>query len=125
MKEQRELTEALGQKRKWIDKLQIAEEYLLAQKSRLEAQSKLVTTKHLLVLQGWVGEVEDVGEEGLAQVQVDVGEHKLVLLALRLRHDLAGGRDDGRAADHVEAVLAAALGRRRHPQPVLVGGRLQ
>ena len=57
-KEQRELTEALGQKRKWIDKLQIAEEYLLAQKSRLEAQSKLVTTKHLLVLQGWVGEDE-------------------------------------------------------------------
>ncbi|MCJ0571252.1 V-type ATP synthase subunit I [Enterococcus cecorum] len=57
-KEQRELTEALGQKRKWIEKLQIAEEYLLAQKSRLEAQSKLVTTKHLLVLQGWVGEDE-------------------------------------------------------------------
>ncbi|MCJ0536528.1 V-type ATP synthase subunit I [Enterococcus cecorum] len=58
LKEQRELTEALGQKRKWIDKLQIAEEYLLAQKSRLEAQSKLIATKHLLVLQGWVGEDE-------------------------------------------------------------------
>ena len=30
----------------------------MAQKSRLEAQSKLIATKHLLVLQGWVGEDE-------------------------------------------------------------------
>lgn len=58
LKEQKDLTEAIGQKRQLIEKLQIAEEYLLAQKSRIEAQSQLLATKHLMVLQGWIGEDE-------------------------------------------------------------------
>jgi hypothetical protein len=48
-------------------------------------------------------------QEGFTQLQVATGEDHLILLTLRLRHDLAGRRHDGRAADHVETILEAAL----------------
>jgi hypothetical protein len=72
-----------------------------------------------------LGEVEDVLAEVLAQRHVGLHADHLVFLGERARHDLARGRDDGGAADHVVAVLRAALGGRGHPDAVLVGIGLQ
>src|SRR5207249_168555 len=58
-----------------------------------------------------LGEVENVLAEGVAQREVAVDRDHFVVLGHALRGDLAGGRDDTRAADHVKAVLVAALGR--------------
>lgn len=72
-----------------------------------------------------LGEIEDVLAEVVAQREVGVDDEHLVFLALRLRDDLPAGRDDGGAADHVEAVFGPALGRSRDPHRVLVGRGLQ
>ena len=72
-----------------------------------------------------LGEIENMVQEVVAQGQVAVREDHLDFLALRLRHDFARGRDDGRTADQVKALFAAALGASSHPQTVLIGVGLQ
>src|SRR6202035_4678705 len=69
-------------------------------------------------------EIEDrlLAEPG--RVEVAIGDDQLVVLGRRRGDDLAVRIDDDAAADHVMAVLGAALRHRHHPGRVLVGAGL-
>lgn len=70
-------------------------------------------------------EVEDVVAEVWAHVEVEAGRHDLDVFGERTGDDLSTGCHDGGTADHLVAVLEAALGRRGHPERVLVGTGLE
>ncbi len=52
-----------------------------------------------------LGEIEDRLSVRVGHAQIDIGRYHLVFLGHSSRHDLAGWRDDGGAADHVSAVF--------------------
>src|SRR6266699_3056141 len=70
-------------------------------------------------------EIEDGAPEVVAEVEIQGRGDQLVLLGQRLRRDLAGRRDNRRAADHAEPVLGPAFGGGQYPGRVLVGAGLQ
>ena len=69
-------------------------------------------------------EVEDGAPDVLAEREVDLTGHQIVVLGHRHRRDLAGRGDDARAPDEPEPVLVAGLGGGDHPAAVLVRVRL-
>ena len=60
-------------------------------------------------------EIEDRAPQIGAEIEIERRRNHFVVLAQRQRRDLAGRRDDRRAADHREPVLGAAFRRGQHP----------
>src|SRR5438105_2318184 len=66
-------------------------------------------------------EIENRALDVVAELEVEGCGDQLVVLAERAGGDLAGRRDDRRAADQAEPVLLAGLRSGEHPSPVLIG----
>ena len=70
-------------------------------------------------------EIEDRAPEVIAEFEIQIDGDDLVLLGERPGGDLAGRRDNGRAADHRKPVLGPAFRCRQDPGRVLIGPGLQ
>src|SRR5215469_8895443 len=66
-------------------------------------------------------EIEDCALDVVAEIEVERCGNDLVVLAQCAGSDLAGRRDDRRAADQPEPILLAGFCRGQHPGSVLIG----
>ncbi len=70
-------------------------------------------------------EVPAFGMQHRAEIEIAIGDDKLVAQRLTLRNNFAGRGDDAAFADQIAALLFARLGDGDDPGPVLICARLQ